>query len=161
MPLILRPRVQEGRDVLQRIALLAIAAPLVRLLVGSTMISEPPTRFVHRPSFRSPTGNVGCILIGGLARCDIAKRDWSPPPHPASCPNQVDFGQGLEVGESGKGHFVCAGDTARDPSAARLPYGTASQVGSFICVSRPSGMTCTNRHNGHGFFISVQSYRAF
>jgi len=123
--------------------------------------SEPPTQFVDEATFQSPTGNIGCSLIGGIARCDIVKRDWSPPPRPPSCPSEVDYGQGLEVGRSGPADLVCAGDTARDPSSPKLPYGTASQVGDFVCVSRSSGITCTNRLDGHGFFISIQSYRLF
>jgi hypothetical protein len=123
--------------------------------------SEPPTRFVHEGQFQSPTGNIGCAMIGGVARCDIGQRDWSPPPRPSSCPSETDYGQGLEVSRSGPGQVVCAGDTTRDPGAPKLPYGTASQAGSFICVSRPTGMTCTNRSNGHGFFISAQSYKLF
>ena len=123
--------------------------------------SEPPTRIVKLETFQSPSGNIGCMLIAGIARCDIEKRSWSPPARPASCPNVVDFGQGLELGGAGPARFVCAGDTARDVTSAKLAYGSGSQVGSFICVSRPSGVTCTNRHNGHGFFISIQSYRIF
>ncbi len=123
--------------------------------------SEPPTSFVHEETFQSPTGNIGCSMIGGIARCDIGKRDWSPPPRPSSCPSITDYGQGLEVSRSGPARVVCAGDTARDPSAPRLQYGTASQVGDFICVSRTSGVTCTDRFDGHGFLISIQSYRLF
>lgn len=123
--------------------------------------SEAPTRTVSLSDFQSPTGNIGCMLIGGVARCDIVRRGWSPPRRPASCPDIVDFGQGLEVGTSGEGRFVCAGDTARDPSAAKLPYGTASSYGPFTCVSRATGMTCTDRASGHGFQISIQGYRIF
>jgi uncharacterized protein DUF6636 len=101
------------------------------------------------------------MIVGASARCDIVHRAWSPPPRPADCPTIVDFGQGLLVERSGNGRFVCAGDTARDPAAARLPYRTASQVEGFACVSASVGMTCTNRATGHGFFISVQSYRLF
>jgi len=100
-------------------------------------------------------------VLDGTARCDINHRDWSPPPHPSSCPPVVDFGQGLEVGGTGSGQFVCAGDTAMDPSAAELAYGSASVEGAFRCVSATTGMTCTNTATGHGFFISIQSYRMF
>ncbi len=119
-----------------------------------------PTRVVHLQTFRSPTGNIGCGMYDGGARCDIRERDWSPPPRPARCPKEVDFGQGLAVSAAGRASFVCAGDTALDPGAKALAYGTASQVGASECVSRTSGVTCTNS-SGHGFFISVQSYRIF
>jgi hypothetical protein len=122
---------------------------------------EPPSRTVHLSTFRSPSGIIGCVLLDGTARCDISRRDWSPPPRPSSCPKVVDFGQGLEVGRSGPGRFVCAGDTALDPTGTPLAYNTASRFGGFTCVSRSTGTTCTDPGTGHGFFISIQSYRAF
>lgn len=123
--------------------------------------SQPPTRFVHLAFFRTPSGNIGCAIADGTARCDVRQRDWSPPPRSASCPSIVDYGQGLIVGRSGPATFVCAGDTALDPSAPALAYGSASQVGDFVCVSRSAGTTCTDRFNGHGFFINRQGYRLF
>jgi hypothetical protein len=101
------------------------------------------------------------MIIAGTARCDIVQRHWSPPPRPKSCPQVVDFGQGLMVTGSGPGHLVCAGDTTRDPSANPLAYNTDTVVGSFRCASRSDGMTCTNTNTGHGFFIAIQSYRTF
>lgn len=125
---------------------------------ASTQGAPAAVPFVRQTAFQSPTGNIGCMIVGGEARCDIVRRDWSPPQRPAACPNIVDFGQGLTVGSSGPGRFVCAGDTVREPSAPRLPYGTASVVGSFTCVSRETGVECTNTHTGHGFTLSVQGY---
>ncbi len=121
---------------------------------------EAPTAVVHLQSFRSPSGNIGCIMFEGGARCDIRKRDWSPPSRPASCPEQVDFGQGLTVGHTGQASFVCAGDTALDPSAPQLAYGEASELGGTQCISSSDGITCAN-HSGHGFFVSIQSYKLF
>jgi hypothetical protein len=122
--------------------------------------TQEPKRIVHLRTFRSPTGNIGCTMFDGGARCDIRKRDWSPPPRPASCPKEVDFGQGLAVSHQGEASFVCAGDTALDPSASALAYGTASEVGGTECISRSDGVTCVNQA-GHGFFISIQSYQVF
>ncbi|HEY1834972.1 MAG TPA: DUF6636 domain-containing protein [Solirubrobacteraceae bacterium] len=120
------------------------------------------TQIIHESAFQTPSGNIGCQLIDGLARCDIEKRSWSPPPRPASCPNVVDFGQGLEVSAEGTAAgFVCAGDTARDPSSPKLAYGTGTQVGDFLCVSEEDGLSCRDTESGHGFFISIQSYRTF
>jgi hypothetical protein len=119
-----------------------------------------PERIVHLKTFRSPSANIGCQMSGRGARCDIRKRDWAPLPRPATCPQQVDYGQGLEVSRFGQATFVCAGDTAFDPDAAALAYGTASEVGGAECISRANGVTCVNR-SGHGFFLSVQSYQVF
>jgi hypothetical protein len=121
---------------------------------------EEPTAVVHLQSFRSPSGNIGCVMFEGGARCDIRKREWSPPSRPASCPEQVDFGQGLSVEHTGEASVVCAGDTALDPSATELAYGEASELGGTQCISRSEGITCAN-HSGHGFFISTQSYNLF
>jgi hypothetical protein len=121
---------------------------------------EAPSAVVHLQSFRSPSGNIGCIMFEGGARCDIRKREWSPPSRPASCPEQVDFGQGLSVDHTGEASFVCAGDTALDPSATPLEYGEASEMGGTQCISRSEGITCAN-HSGHGFFVSIQSYKLF
>ncbi|HEX7609913.1 MAG TPA: DUF6636 domain-containing protein [Solirubrobacteraceae bacterium] len=128
---------------------------------ASTSAGEAPTHVVRLESFQSPTGNIGCMVLDGAARCDIVHRTWRLPARPASCPPVVDFGQGLEFEGGGSGHFVCAGDTARDPRSAKLPYGTASRVGDITCVSRATGMTCTNATSGHGFMLSVQQYRLF
>ena len=116
---------------------------------------------VHLSAFRSPTGNIGCMLSAGQARCDIERRSWSPPARPASCPAVVDFGQGLEMGTIGASRFVCAGDTVRDPKSPVLPYGSTSISGSFDCISATNGMTCTRPSDGHGFFLSIQTYRLF
>jgi uncharacterized protein DUF6636 len=117
-----------------------------------------PTKIVHRRIFQTPSHNIGCGIYGS-ARCDIDKRNWSPPPHPSNC--DVDFGQGLQVGPSAAASFVCAGDTARDLRSPVLAYGTGSRIGHFLCISRTSGVTCTNRATGHGFLISVERYRLF
>jgi hypothetical protein len=127
---------------------------------GGAGVSEAPGRIRKLSSFRSPSGNIGCILIGGAARCDIEKREWTAS-RPAGCPEELDFGQGLQVGKSGPGTVVCAGDTTLDPSAPVLAYGTGASAGPFICVSRSRGITCTNGRSGHGFFLSVQAYRTF
>jgi hypothetical protein len=121
---------------------------------------EEPSRIVHLKTFRSPSGNIGCALYEGGARCDIRKRDWSPPPRPARCPKETGYGQGVEVAHTGEAGFVCAGDTALDPSSSSLSYGTASEVGGAECISRKNGVTCVNRA-GHGFFLSIQSYQIF
>jgi hypothetical protein len=141
-------------------------APAATTSTPATASTPPPppapTKTVSLTSFRSPTGNLGCEMYtfgSGGARCDIANRTWSAPPRPSSCP--LDYGQGLEVNGSGRGRFTCAGDTALNPKGTPLPYGEASKVGSFLCISATTGMTCTNTNSRHGFFISIGSYRIF
>lgn len=111
-------------------------------------------------AFQSPSGNIGCVLSDGLARCDIAKRDWTAP-RPAGCPAQSDFGQGLEVGRAGPGRVVCAGDTTLGVDIEVLPYRRVARSYGFTCFSRMAGITCADDATGHGFFISIQRYRLF
>ena len=113
------------------------------------------------PFFKSPSSNIGCVILDGTARCDILVRSWAPPARPAACPNVVDFGQGLMVSRTGPARFVCAGDTSMDPHAPVLPYGRTVTRGGLSCSSATSGMTCRSTRTGHGFFISRQGYRLF
>lgn len=126
-----------------------------------TASSKKAEPVVHLTAFLTPSGNIGCVIAGGVARCDIEHRSWQPPARPSSCPDVVDFGQGLQVGSSGPARFVCAGDTAREPRAPKLAYGSASQAEGFTCSSRREGLSCRSGSDGHGFFISIQSYRIF
>jgi hypothetical protein len=119
-----------------------------------------PKRIVHLRHFRTPSGNIGCVMAAGGARCDISKRDWAPLPRPASCSQEVDYGQGLQIAHRGQATFVCAGDTALEPGISSLSYGTASRVDGSECISRSDGITCVNQA-GHGFFISIESYQVF
>lgn len=121
--------------------------------------SEAPAEFLALESFQSPSGNIGCVLSDGEARCDAAKHSWAAP-RPADCPAGSDAGQGLYVGAAGEAGVVCAGDTTLDDSAPVLAYGTAAEGGGTVCVSRRAGLTCTNG-DGHGFTIGAQAYKLF
>jgi hypothetical protein len=126
----------------------------------ATAVAATPKHVLHLKTFRTPTGNIGCEMFEGGARCDIRKRQWRPAPRPAEGPNEVGYGQGLEVPGHGEAAFVCAGDTTLNPGAASLAYGSASRIGASECISRADGVTCLNQA-GHGFFISIQSYQVF
>jgi hypothetical protein len=119
-----------------------------------------PAHLAHYRSFQSASGDIGCAASGGTVRCDIQKRSWNPPPRPASCPDEVDFGQGIEVG-SGRAQFVCAGDTTLNPSAPKLPPGRATSSGDIDCTAIANLITCTNQVTGHGFAMSGASYKLF
>ena len=138
---------------------LGLAAVVAAPVAGAPVATSAVTK--HGSEFKTPTHNIGCSLLGGQARCDIGHRSYALPPRPKSCPHIVNFGQGLFVGKSGKGRIVCAGDTVMDPGAPVLAYGSSDRFGAFACKSETNGVTCTNTRNGHGFFISIQSYRLF
>ena len=109
-------------------------------------------------AFRSPSGNIGCAMTSQGVRCDIRERSWRPPPKPRSC--DVDYGQGLAVDRTGRGRFVCAGDTTLGVGRT-VAYGTLVRRGRFACRVRTTGVRCLNTRNRHGFALSRQGYRRF
>jgi hypothetical protein len=116
---------------------------------------QSPTRL---SAFRTVDGAIGCSLAGGTAWCDIGSRTWTPPAKPSSC--NVAWGQGLSVGPSGAARFVCAGDTALDPSGPVVRNGQDDAVGSVTCQVRNVGVACFDRA-GEGFFIARTGYTVF
>lgn len=134
------------------------------LVIGSALcvcVLFASPAFGRLVSFRTPSGNIGCIgettRADNSVRCDIRTRNWSPPPRPRSC--DLDWGQGLNLTRTGRARYVCAGDTALN-TGPRLAYGTSRRIGAIVCVSRTSGLTCTNAA-GHGFTMSRQRVRRF
>lgn len=108
--------------------------------------------------FSSPTGNVGCYIDKRSVRCDVRQRFWKPPPAPASC--ELDYGQGIAMDAGAQAGFVCAGDTALG-SKQKLPYDQGLQAGVLRCVSRRTGMTCTDTNSERGFLLSRERYEVF
>jgi hypothetical protein len=105
--------------------------------------------------FRSPTGNIHCLIATGdyaVARCDMKSLTPSFTAPPPDC--DLDWGSSFEVAlSSRKGVLGCVGDSVADPSAVELGYGQTLSLGGFDCTSERSGMTCTNPA-GHGFTIA-------
>ncbi|MFT4151446.1 MAG: hypothetical protein QM656_14700 [Paracoccaceae bacterium] len=130
----------------------------MRALAIFLMLASPAA--AQDITFRSPTGNIGCMFITGNwtgVRCDL--RDFSPSyRRPADC--EQDWGFAFEVGLTGPGTPICAGDTVMDPGAGVLDYGRSINVGSLSCTSARTGMTCMNAQ-GHGFTVSRARQTAF
>jgi hypothetical protein len=115
-------------------------------------------RAVSLTRFTAPGGNVGCVLGGGVARCDVANRVWRPPAKPSSC--HLAWGQGISVGPGAPVGFVCAGDSVLNPDGIAIPNGYDDRVGSVTCQVRVIGVTCFDS-NGSGFSISRTGYTVF
>jgi hypothetical protein len=131
-------------------ALAALAAVLGTLAVAP---SASAAVFFH-----SPSGNIRCVIDRtSFTRCDITRRDWSPPPKPQSC--EFDWGNSLGLGFRGRGHFICVSDAVE--AGRRLDYGETIRRGRFRCRSRVTGMRCANLRNHHGFALSRQRFRLF
>jgi hypothetical protein len=133
------------------------------LLAALTLASDasPATSY----AFKTPSGNIGCIYeppfqgTTAYLRCDIHSGLKNPAVHkPKNC--DLDYGDSLEVSNRGRTIVVCHGDTAFDPHAHVLAYGTTLVRPGFKCVSQTTGLRCTNTV-GHGFFLSRERWQAF
>ena len=92
-------------------------------------------------------------------RCDIGGGLHPLPPRPKSC--DLDWGYGYELsGASARARPFCAGDTAKDPKARVLAYGSTWRRGPFTCRSQAIGLRCENRAK-RGFFLSRQRSYTF
>jgi hypothetical protein len=110
--------------------------------------------------FQTPSHNVACIGDSKSIRCDtrFVTKYSQPRYKPKGC--DVDWGP-LGMGPTGRAHVLCVGDTALNPKAKVLAYGSSKLFsGSFRCSSRTAGLRCHNR-SGHGFFLSRQRQSIF
>ena len=110
--------------------------------------------------FRSPSGNVHCMIFSGSyvgARGDLS--NFTPSyPRPDDC--ELDWGFAFEVGVTGPGMPICAGDTVMDPNAAVLDYGHSVVSDGITCTSAMCGLTCRNAEC-HGFTVARAKQHAF
>lgn len=116
-------------------------AALLVLLAGTAGAQE---------AFRTPSGNISCMLFQAELRCDVSASTAPPVAPPADC--DLDFGHAFGMAATGPAIRLCAGDTVAGPHPV-LPYGLRWQRGPFACDSTPSGLTCRNAQ-GRGFFLS-------
>jgi hypothetical protein len=107
--------------------------------------------------FRTPSKNIGCVYSSGptYLRCDVLS-GLKPEPS-GTC--DLDW-TGLTMGLTGRAKPMCAGDTAYDAHSRILGYGKTWKRGGLTCVSRRTGLTCTNRSR-HGFVLSRRRWRLF
>jgi hypothetical protein len=135
-------------------------ALLATLVATAALAILAPAASARVKFFQSPSGNIGCVVGGGLARCDILEHSWTPPPKPSSCID-LDYGNGVQVIGGHPGEYTCAGDTVFSPSAPVVDYGDKITKNRFTCTSKTTGMRCANRNSGHGFFLSRDDVRLF
>jgi hypothetical protein len=145
-----------------RVLLLALSAALAVAGVAGAV--------TKLPGFRSPSGNISCLLIPGPPRnvqCQIAHADYAKKLQ-ARCMgpagNGVDW-HGFTLTATKPARLVCSGGILYNPTTQRptyvtLPYGKSWRRGVFDCLSRVTGVTCTSRA-GHGVFVSRQSWRVW
>ncbi|MEV6848380.1 DUF6636 domain-containing protein [Actinoplanes sp. NPDC051411] len=134
------------------------STPASEVGLGAAPSPTEPVSVVTEANFQSPSKNITCDLTTGAVRCEIVKRDWQPPPRPASC--QLGWGHGMSIA-NGKADFVCAGDTVIGTASEVLPYGSALRAGSVQCYSGNAAMRCIDETSQHGFTLAVADYNLF
>jgi hypothetical protein len=118
--------------------------------------------------FSTPSKNIGCVYatfdaapnspaLPPQLRCDIGTGLRPKPPKPAKC--ILNWGDSFEMFKHGRVDVTCHGDTALGGKHI-LAYGQTWRHNGFTCVSRRTGLTCTNLSR-HGFFLSRARSRSF
>lgn len=134
--------------------------PMRAIALFALLLSAAPALAQDTASFRSPTGNIHCMILtrgDAEARCDLREATPSFAP-PADC--EQDYGYAFVVGSVGPGRPICAGDTVFMPGSPVLAYGQSVMLGGFTCLSERTGMTCVNAR-GHGFSLARAQQRVF
>ncbi|HEY9670373.1 MAG TPA: DUF6636 domain-containing protein [Waterburya sp.] len=113
------------------------------------------------PGFATPSGNIHCALVGNnknALRCEISSglNPKPPQPYPGYC--EFDWGAGFSLPKSGNPKILCISDTIAGSSYSTLSYGSTWKKAGFQCVSRTTGLTCTNS-SGQGFFLSRERWK--
>lgn len=136
----------------------ATAAPS-RPTAAPAKPSPQPLTSVDEHTFASPTGNITCRMDRRYVSCDVAQYSWSlTAADTASCGEAALAGLNLTDGAA---RFDCRTDVLVPDPQRVLGYGQSVTVGRITCSSASTGMTCRNRRDGHGFFVSRQRYRKF
>jgi hypothetical protein len=145
---------------LRRLLLLAGAAISLSLAPAASG-GAASSRADQVIQFSTPSKNIGCVYarISGSPtdlRCDIQSGLKPKPKRPRGC--DLDWGDSLSMGKTGRVHVVCHGDTAL--GGPPLAYGRTWRHDGFTCTSRVTGLTCRNLSR-HGFFLSRERARVF
>jgi hypothetical protein len=148
---------------------IALIAGLAALAVAPAASAAPKPI----PGIRMPSGNISCFYVprsGALGLpdlfCNIRRSTYGARLQRLCVGGKagVDW-HGFELTPTKKATVVCSGGVLYDPSRQKptyttLAYGHTWRQGPYTCVSRVTGLTCTNRKR-HGLFLSRTRYRLF
>jgi hypothetical protein len=121
-----------------------------------TVTATPVTQQVTTDGpFQTPSGNIRCSMStystgGDTVRCEITDHTWEPD-EPVGC--QLNWGDRVVMDQGSMAEFGCYGQEMPAPTHT-LEYGQLQTHGTLGCVSKPTGVTCTDGVSGHYFFIS-------
>ena len=120
--------------------------------------------------FKTPSGKIFCQWVAGgstsaSVECGVTTGLEPPLPKIGEACKHLDY-VGNRIALALYGHsqpIPCAGDAGPfgDPAhAVLLRYGKTWNTLGLRCSEKTSGLTCKNP-SGHGFFMSLRSWRTF
>jgi hypothetical protein len=147
--------------VLDRFSKQTIVPAICLLLSG--FVPAGPAKAASYESFKTPTGNIVCIVNDTDVECGI-KSGLNPAPPKQTCTDGDPVFNRVDLSAAGVAEPLrCAGDPgafAEEPNAKVLSYGAALIKGETGCTSFEFGVVCANS-KGHGFFLSRAAVRYF
>lgn len=162
-------RTRIGRIALGRLGFRLFARLSLVLVVALVVtIAADAARL---PGVKTPTRNISCFYVPikptthGNLLCDIHKAAYLRALQNRCMATAGLDWHGFSLAWNRKGQVVCSGgvlyDIGRDtPTYTVLPYGKTWRYRTFSCMSRATGLTCTNGR-GHGLFLSRESWRTW
>lgn len=119
--------------------------------------TSAPSAPIQVWGFRSPTGNLACVLSTTGAACDVKGHQYAAPAAPPNCPGWFGDRIGMDVGAPAM--FSCHTTSFFDRGLPTQTYNAPLTAGSISCVlAEDTGVTCRDAASGHGFTLSKQAY---
>jgi hypothetical protein len=147
--------------VVDRFLKLNITPAICLLLCG--LVPTEPAKAQSYESFKTPTGNIVCIMNDTDVECGI-KSGLNPAPPKQACTDGDPVFNRVDLSATGTAEPLrCAGDPGafvEEPNAKVLACGAALIKGDTGCASFEFGIVCANG-KGHGFFLSRAAVRYF
>jgi hypothetical protein len=172
----------EGR-IIRRMAGRYTLTLAVVLLVGALPAAPRAVAETGRvlTGFHSPSGNIRCLYIPpsrddtghplpASLLCSIRKANYAARLQTGCMNPNGETGAGVDwhrwrLAPTRQASVLCSGGILYNPDTDQpryqtLAYGRSWQRGVFTCASATVGVTCRTTQ-GHGLFISRQSWRAW
>ena len=92
-------------------------------------------------AFETPSGNIACTVSESGATCTIREYDFA-------APEGCSAGSPVTLTVDASGSRTDCGATVNSGGGNVLQYGSASQVGDFVCTSAETGVRCWDTLSG-------------
>jgi hypothetical protein len=140
-----------------KIKITSICTALTTITVVFVTITQAIAE--QKTGFKTPSGNIYCLVEeNDNLRCELSQNTAKLPPKPKDC--DLDWGNSFVMDLKGKASRLCHGDTIANSNYPVLAYGKTWRSQGFSCLSKASGLTCTNQAK-KGWQISKTAQKLF